>query len=90
MLIRSHTLGIRRVRSKYAEIRRCTLCYTQRPNYILDMFKMYQRMSYIFCHLKSIHTPTNILYDLIHFHTGHTTWEIDIIDSVYLHSFKLV
>jgi len=38
MLIRSHmviyvkgTLGIRRVRSKYTDIRRCTLCYTQRP-----------------------------------------------------------
>jgi len=34
MLIRSHTLGIRRVRSKYADIRRCKLCYTQRPIYI--------------------------------------------------------
>jgi len=27
------TVGIRRVRSEYADIRRCTLCYTQRPNY---------------------------------------------------------
>jgi len=25
-------LGIRRVRSEYADIHRCTLCYTQRPN----------------------------------------------------------
>jgi len=38
------TLGILRVRSEYADIRRRTLCYTQRPNYFLDMFKMYQRM----------------------------------------------
>ena len=48
MLIRSHTLiyvrvtlGIRRVRSKYADIRRCTLLYTQRPNYFLDMFNIF-------------------------------------------------
>jgi len=34
------TLGIRRVRSKYAAIHRCTLFYTQRPAYILDMFKI--------------------------------------------------
>jgi len=38
------TLGIRRVSSEYADIRRRTLCYTQRPNYFLDMFKIYQRM----------------------------------------------
>jgi len=51
MLIRSQTLiyvrgtlGIRRVRSEYADIRRCTLCYTQRPKFFLDMFKIYQRM----------------------------------------------
>jgi len=51
MLIRSQTLifvrgtlCIRRVRSEYADIRRCTLCYTQRPKYFLNMFKIYQRM----------------------------------------------
>jgi len=38
------TLGIRRVRSKYADIPWLTLCYTQRPKYVLDMFKIYQRM----------------------------------------------
>ena len=38
------TLGIRLVRSEYADIRRRTLCYTQRPKYFLDMFKIYQRM----------------------------------------------
>jgi len=51
--IRSHTqiyvrgtctLGIRRVHSKYAHIRRCTLCYAQSRNDLLDMFKNYQRM----------------------------------------------
>jgi len=51
MLIRSQTLiyvrgtlGIRSVRSEYADIRRCMFCYTQIPNYFLDMFKIYQRM----------------------------------------------
>ena len=29
------TLGIRRVRSEYADIRRCALCYTQRPTYFV-------------------------------------------------------
>jgi len=38
------TLGIRRVRSEYAELRRRTLCYTQRPIFFVDMFKIYQRM----------------------------------------------
>jgi len=38
------TLGIRRVRSEYADIRRRTLCYTQRQTHFLDMFKIYQRM----------------------------------------------
>jgi len=38
------TLGIRRVRSEYADIRLCTLCYTQRPTYFLDMLKIYQHM----------------------------------------------
>ena len=28
------TLGIRRVRSKYADKRRCKVCFTQRPKYI--------------------------------------------------------
>jgi len=37
-------LGICRVRSEYADIRQCMLCYMQRPNYFLDMFKIYQRM----------------------------------------------
>jgi len=38
------TLGIRRVCSKYADIRRCTLCYTQCEMKFLDMFKIHQRM----------------------------------------------
>ena len=38
------TLGIRSVRSYYADIRRCTLCYSQRPYYFFDMFKIYQHM----------------------------------------------
>ena len=38
------TLDIRRVRFEYADKRRRTLCYTERPNYFLDMFKIYQRM----------------------------------------------
>ena len=49
--IRSHTLidvrgtlDIRLVRSKYADIRRCLLCYQQRLNYFLDMFKLYQHL----------------------------------------------
>jgi len=40
------TLGIRRVRSEYADIRRCTLSYNIHRDQIifLDMFKIYQRM----------------------------------------------
>jgi len=47
MLIRLHTLvyvrgtlGIRRVCSTYADIHRCTLCYTQRQSHALDIFKI--------------------------------------------------
>jgi len=50
MIIRSHTqtyvrgrLGIRRVRSSYADIRRCTLLYAEAKSF-LDMFKKFQRM----------------------------------------------
>jgi len=31
-------VDIRRERSKYADIRQCTLFYTRRSTYILDMF----------------------------------------------------
>jgi len=38
-------LGIRRVHSKYAELRQITLCYMQKPNFVCqDMFNIYQCM----------------------------------------------
>jgi len=51
MIIHSHTqiyvrdtLDIRRVRSSYASIRRCTLLYVEAKLFFLDMFKKFQRM----------------------------------------------
>jgi len=43
MLIRSHTVAYANIRWGTLGLSRCTFCYTQRLNYGVYMFKMYQR-----------------------------------------------
>jgi len=57
------TLGIRRVRSKYAEIPRRTLCYTQRLSYIVGHVK----------HLSAYASVKNIRYSYAN-HTHGIHW----------------
>jgi len=65
------TLGLPRVRSKYADIRRCT----QRPNCCLNMFKMCQRMRAY---------SINVTHAPLHLASAYNTNDTDVYAQIYV------